>query len=309
MSQSVASAWNPSVYGQRFVEERSRPGLELIQRAKYAESQSKLINPEFEVKVAYDLGCGTGRFVPSVLSQFESITQFIGTDSSDKMLQEADAFVKKSITNQSNSQSIKFINNNLEHFVAEPKADLLFSNAVIHWLPDHMNVLKRLMNQLNTGGILAIQIPNDFHKPSHTAMFDVLHAMERENKLETGFTDKLHSTAAAVDPSGLIGYYNTLRPLSSHLDVWETVYYHNASCPFNPEAPSHPVVHFLQGSSLGQISHAVPEQHRTEFLTRFTSEMNKAYPTRTERNADGSQELHCVFPFSRWFMVAVKKTD
>lgn len=306
MSNSISSAWNPTVYGQRFVEERSRPGVELIQRAKYAASLSKAANPSFDVKVAYDLGCGNGRLLPNLVDAFPSIIKLIGLDHSDEMLADAAAYVKKS-TDQSKDLSVNMINADLNHWIAEPKADLLFSNACIQYLPNHMDLLKKLMDNLNIGGVLAIQLPHVLLSPSRIKVYDVLDTMLKSGDIDASVIENVHKTASTVDPAGLIGYHQCLSPLSSHVDVWETIYYHNVSCPVIKGQPCHPVAHFLQGSSIGQISATLPESKRALFMERYVKEMHDVYPVRLEQLADGGSVMHCVFPFSRWFMVAVKK--
>lgn len=37
--------------------------------------------------------------------------------------------------------------------------DLIFSNACLHWIPDHESLLPKLMSNLNDGGMLAVQMP------------------------------------------------------------------------------------------------------------------------------------------------------
>ena len=37
--------------------------------------------------------------------------------------------------------------------------DLIFSNACLHWIPNHESLLPKLMSNLNDGGMLAVQMP------------------------------------------------------------------------------------------------------------------------------------------------------
>ncbi len=48
--------------------------------------------------------------------------------------------------------------------------DVIYSNAVLHWVDDHAELLPRLVSYLNPGGVLAIQMPLSWHEPSHQLM-------------------------------------------------------------------------------------------------------------------------------------------
>jgi trans-aconitate 2-methyltransferase len=52
------------------------------------------------------------------------------------------------------------------------KVDLLFSNAVFHWLrsPTRLSTLTRLFSSLSPGSVLAIQVPDNYHKATHRMM-------------------------------------------------------------------------------------------------------------------------------------------
>ncbi|MGG2476616.1 trans-aconitate 2-methyltransferase, partial [Rhizobium sp. BR5] len=52
------------------------------------------------------------------------------------------------------------------------KADLLYANAVFQWVPDHLAVLSQLMDQLESGGVLAVQMPDNLQEPTHRAMHE-----------------------------------------------------------------------------------------------------------------------------------------
>lgn len=52
------------------------------------------------------------------------------------------------------------------------KADLLYANAVFQWVPDHLAVLSQLMDQLESGGVLAVQMPDNLQEPTHIAMHE-----------------------------------------------------------------------------------------------------------------------------------------
>ena len=51
--------------------------------------------------------------------------------------------------------------------------DLLFANASLQWLPDHPHVLRRLLEALPAGGVLAVQMPDNTREPSHVLQREV----------------------------------------------------------------------------------------------------------------------------------------
>ena len=62
-------------------------------------------------------------------------------------------------------------------FIARPDAqgafDLVFSNAALHWLSDHEDLMKRLVGCLAPGGQLAFQVPANHDHPAHVAADEV----------------------------------------------------------------------------------------------------------------------------------------
>ena len=49
-------------------------------------------------------------------------------------------------------------------------ADLIYSNAALHWLPGHERLFPALLRGLAPGGVLAVQMPRNFGARSHTAI-------------------------------------------------------------------------------------------------------------------------------------------
>ena len=43
---------------------------------------------------------------------------------------------------------------------------------MFQWLPDHMAIFERLMGHLESGGVLAVQMPDNLDEPSHRAMVE-----------------------------------------------------------------------------------------------------------------------------------------
>jgi trans-aconitate 2-methyltransferase len=105
-----------------------------------------------------DLGCGTGELTCR-LADLLPESRGVGLDSSPEMLGKAAALRHPRVEfRQGDAAS------------CEGAWDLVFSNAVFHWIDDHPALFTRLYDRLAPGGQLAVQIPNNNAFPSHTAI-------------------------------------------------------------------------------------------------------------------------------------------
>jgi len=168
-------------------------------------------------------------------------------------------------------------------------------------------LLSHLLSQLSPSGLLAIQAPDDFHRPSHTLMNDIAVDMEQRGLVASGTAARLHRTSAQTErgSGGLQAYYDHLR-LSGQcasIDCWETNYYQTISCPLKDR---HPIAYFLMGSSLNQFMAGLPEEVREAFLDQYVTGLEREYPVWREKRGS-EEELVCCFPFNRWFIVVTKK--
>jgi len=137
--------WSPEQY-ERFKAERRQPFDDLL----------SLIEKQPRMRVA-DLGCGTGELTRELHDSL-SAEETIGIDDSETMLLKAGHF---------GDEMLRFEKGNIEAFVSDRPFDLIFSNAALHWVPDHEALLGRLTNLLSTRGQLAVQMPDNDDHPSH----------------------------------------------------------------------------------------------------------------------------------------------
>lgn len=143
--------WNPDQY-ERFREERSRPFHDLLAR----------VTPVEGMRVV-DLGCGTGALT-KILHETLHARETIGIDTSEAMLAKAAAHA---------GGGLSFRKHDLADFASETPFDLVFSNAAVHWVPDHARLFPRLAATVAPRGQLAIQMPANFDHPSHTVAAQV----------------------------------------------------------------------------------------------------------------------------------------
>ena len=162
--------------------------------------------------------------------------------------------------------------------------DLIFANAVLQWIPDHIALMARLISGLAPGGSLAAQVPDNLDQPSHALM--------RKVAARAPFSAKLAGAAAAREEIGTFAdYYAALAPLCAEIEAWRTTYVHALS---GPDA----IVDWVAGTGLRPFLAPLAPDERQAFLTQYRDEIAAAYPPL----ADGRVLL--LFP--RLFIVAIR---
>ena len=190
--------WNPIQY-EKFLKDRTQPAVDLANRLLSVSPESIL-----------DLGCGPGNSTKVLKDKFPN-AKIIGADNSDEMLAKARELYP----------DIEFINldaNGDLHEVNE-KFDVVFSNARIQWLPNHKELLPKLLTLLNPNGVLAIQIPIQRNHPVHIIINELVQTNKWENKL----TPRKYNNLTTEE------YYDVLSELSDDFEIWETTYCHRNS--------------------------------------------------------------------------------
>ncbi len=143
----MADRWDPEQYG-RFAAERRQPFLDLL----------ALVRP-IPGGRALDLGCGTGELTRALHERLGA-AETVGIDTSPAMLAKAKVYA---------GGGVRFEEGDIGVFAPAQPFDLIFSNAALHWVPDHPSLLERLIRAVAPGGQLAFQVPANFDHPSHTA--------------------------------------------------------------------------------------------------------------------------------------------
>jgi trans-aconitate 2-methyltransferase len=254
------SDWSPSQYLQ-FSQRRLRPALELLARVA-------LDSPA----VVYDLGCGTGAMT-RLMAQRWPQAHVTGVDASASMLEAAGEGMP----------NVRWQQQDIAAWRPEAAPDLIYSNAALHWLPDHARLFPQLLSSLTATGVLAVQMPRNFAAPSHTAIAETARAGPWRSRLEP-----LLCEAPVADPAW---YLDLMGARALTVDMWETEY-------FQLLRGDNPVKEWTKGTWLAPLLAALPESERSEFEQAYAERVASAYPPR----ADGTTLL----PFKRLFLVAVR---
>lgn len=246
--------WRPQQYG-KFAGPRLQPGLDLLARL-----------PDLEAREVVDLGCGTGELT-SLLAQRYPGARTVGVDSSEQMLEKA----------RERFAELTWERGSIESF--SRRADVVFSNAALHWVAQHREVFPRLVSLLSPGGVLAVQMPRNFEAPSHALVREVAALPPFAGRVTLPHENVL--TAAE--------YYDVLAEHCSTLELWETEYLHALG-------GEDPVLEWVRGTTLLPVERVLAAEDFAAFVHEYRARLRVAYPTRS----DGVT----LFPFRRIFLLA-----
>jgi trans-aconitate 2-methyltransferase len=250
-------SWDPDVY-MKFATERTRPAVELLARVPLR-MPSRII----------DLGCGPGNSTALLAARWPE-AEIEGLESSPEML----------VTARASGLHAKWTEGDVGSWTPTVQYDVVFSNAVFQWVPDHRTLLPRLMNHVAAGGALAFQVPRNFEAPSHVLMRDVANTGPWAEKVAAAGERHVLSPEA---------YFGILAPLSTSLDIWETTY-------LQVLGGNDPVLTWMSGTGLRPFVQPLEEEERKAFIAQYHARLRNAYP----RSPDGET----LFPFQRLFVVA-----
>jgi trans-aconitate 2-methyltransferase len=250
-------AWDPTQY-LKFADHRLRPAIDLLNRI-----------PSENPKEVFDLGAGTGN-VTRFMKERWPRAHVTGVDGSAEMLARA-----------AEIPGISWEHVDLAEWKAPRPADVIYSNAALHWLGDHDKLFPTLLRSLAPGGVLAVQMPRNFLAPSHTLIADAA--------LQGPWRTTLEPRLRPVPVKDPAFYYDVLADVAADVDLWETEYLHVLE-------GTDPVKEWVKGSWLRPLLDALQEPERSEFEAAYARLAAEAYP----RRPDG----RTLLPFRRMFIVA-----
>jgi trans-aconitate 2-methyltransferase len=251
-------AWDPAQY-LKFAGPRLRPALDLLQRIDVAAPGA-----------VYDLGAGAGNVTRLIAARWPE-ARIVGVDSSAEMLAKAAA----------ENPRIEWQHADLATWRPDRPADLIYSNAALHWLDGHGKLLPGLFASLAPGGVLAVQMPRNFGARSHTSITETALSGPWRSSLEP-----LLRPSPVEEPAF---YYDLLAPLAASLDIWETEY-------LQVLEGANPVKEWTKGTWLLPLLAALDEPERSRFEAAYGERVAAHYPPR----GDGKT----LFPFRRMFLIA-----
>ncbi|MFI0981363.1 trans-aconitate 2-methyltransferase [Streptomyces sp. NPDC021093] len=266
MTTSPRPLWDPSQY-LRHEGHRTRPFVDLLSRVAPVSPPARIA----------DLGCGAGN-VTTLLAARWPEARITGYDNSREMLAKARQYA---------TPSLDFAYAEASTWAPAPASyDLIVSNALLQWVPDHASLIPAWLDALTPGGTFAFQVPGNFDAPSHTILAELRESARWRSRL-SGVGERAAAVLAPVD------YLSLLTSLGCEADVWETTYLQLLT-------GDDPVLDWVKGTALRPVLTALADDEEAvaDFTAEYATALREAYPP----GPDGT-----VFPFRRIFAVGVRR--
>lgn len=156
------------------------------------------------------------------------------------------------------------------HFNLTQKSDCIFSNAALQWVSNHEMLIPSLLNLLKPNGVLAIQMPNNWHCPSRQVTIKVLHY----RRLDRPF----------YNPAK---YYDILvQAGAKDIAIWQTDY-------IQPMDNYQAIFDWVKGTGLRPVLSRMTDTEQMKFIEAYIAAITRSYP----EQKDGK----VLLPYTRFF--------
>lgn len=252
--------WNAEQY-EKFRKERTLPSYDLVNAIECG-----------KINRIVDIGCGIGNSTAVLREKFPN-AEITGVDSSEEML----------IMARKSNPDTEFIRLDAgsELNRLDGKFDIVFSNACIQWIPNHVQLLRNLMELLNDSGTLAVQIPKQ-EFPFKSIIKEVVNSEKWCSKINDSDAIRILTEEE---------YFDILAEISGDFRIWETTYFH--------AMPSHrSLVEWFKGTGLRPYLEQLSDEDKADFEEDILHKAEKSYPV--QKNGE------IIFRFPRLFFMAVR---
>ena len=286
--------WDPALY-RTFASDRSRPFIDLVARIGADD-------PGYVV----DLGCGSGELTAILASRWPT-AEIHGIDSSAEMIEAAGRTLTSARADGDGAAArtgtaiptgtaapagtaaptgtgrLRFALGDVRTWQPDRMPDVIVSNAVLQWVPGHLELLTRWARMLPTGGWLAFQVPANIDQPAYRLLRELIGSARWSARLAD-----VDLNLQSADPAQ---YLDLLTRADCDVDAWESTYLHVLQGP-------DPVVQWYRSTGLRPVLAALDAPAAGHFLVEYAALLREAYP---------ATSYGTVFPFRRVFVVASRR--
>ncbi len=265
----TSPSWDPSRY-LNFAAERARPFHDLVTRI-----------PTADPRDVVDLGCGPGNVTVTLLDRWPG-ARVHGVDSSADMVERATRVAAGVPGGRFTVEQA-----DLRDWAPPGPVDVIVANAVLQWVPEHVELMGRWLGTLRPGGSLAAQMPGN----NDGRAAEVVRRVTTSPRWSGALAGVTTSGGLSGDTSRVLdaaGYADVLGRLGATVDAWETTYVHLLP-------GDDPVLAWYLGSGLRPYTDALSGVDRDAFLAEVGAGLREAYPARP---------YGTPLPFRRVFVVA-----
>ncbi len=255
------SDWSSAQY-LKFRSERTQPAIDLANRIERPNAKDIL-----------DIGCGPGNSTACLKEKFPC-ANILGIDSSPDMIEAARINLPEA--------EFRLCDAGSELSSLGKKFDVVFSNACIQWIPDHRSLLPEMFGILNDGGVLAVQVPENYDEPIHKIITETAESPHWRDIL--GQVRSFHT----LTPDE---YYELISELTPYFFMWETVYFHRMK-------RHEDIMEWYRATGLKPYLDVLDEDNRKSFEEEILLKIRKAYPV--------LKDGEIIFRFPRLFFIAAK---
>jgi trans-aconitate 2-methyltransferase len=265
--------WDPASY-LRYGDERGRPFFDLVGRIDAGEPGDIV-----------DLGCGPGTLTVHLARRWPT-ARVRGLDSSPEMIESARGL----------GSTVEFEVADVRDWHAGDTVGVVVANAVLQWVPDHLDLLRRWAGELRPRAVLAFQVPGQafdacgegprshFTASSHRALREVAARPRWRDRVP----EWLREPGSVLDPRE---YAIELTRAGCLVDAWETTYVHLLPA----TGTEHPVLAWMEGTALRPVRAALDDADWAGFRAELQDRLAAEYP---------AEDGLVYFPFRRVFVVA-----
>jgi trans-aconitate 2-methyltransferase len=261
----TSPSWSPEQYG-KFADPRLRPFHDLVSRIPVTDPASVV-----------DLGCGPGNATRTLTDRWPHAS-IVGIDGDPRMVEAARALA---------GRRLSFALGDIRTWRPDEPVDVIVSNAALHWLPDHVDLMPRWLDGLRPGGVLAFQMPLPADRRGATALAAVLSAPRWAGRFD-GVTTPGGLSSGDSPVRDAAEYADILSRLGCAVDGWETTYMHVLP-------GDDPVLEWFAGSGLRPYTDRLDPTDAVAFRADVGVELRAAFPR---------QPYGTILPFRRVFVVA-----